>query len=617
VTDGDGDTTTATVSITLAADSEPTVTARNAEVDETGDLDSDTQSLTVDFGNDAGTLSLSAVGATWDATAKTLRADNGDWKVVVNDDNTYTVTQLQVMTHIDDTDPNDPVTVTVTATAAETTGTDQDTTNFTVTFLDDGPTIANTQDAILTNEIGNILTGADLGINIGADSPIASIVLTPEVDDDGFAIDSSGGLLTSTVGEITYNLVYVQNDDGSVTAWQDTVDGSAVFTLTPNITTGTYSVEILGQLDGASQNFEVNFASAEHNTSGNGEILTYNSDGLYVVATADGDPHDKVNYNSQIGIGASNQFIDKAGEYLTLQFTNSTVVTTSIADAKADAEGDPAYFSGAIFEIGKFDSGDTITWTAYHGSEIVGTGTGYSSTVHVSVTDPGDTFNSVVFEGTDGSAYAILSMEVWTAGEDDPGVIHTINVDIAATDADGDVVYAYDALQVTFDNDGNIAGTDSDEMIVGGDGDDYIDGGLGADTVYGRAGNDTIEYDAFDTEIDGGDGFDTLVGNADIINLANVSNIDVIQLSAGATVTSNGINGIVASDVIGATDDGTLIIQSADSSLLNQVNIDTDSLVLQSESVNIDGIDYAQYIGTFGDDTATLLIELNDNIVVD
>jgi hypothetical protein len=44
---------------------------------------------------------------------------------------------------------------------------------------------------------------------------------------------------------------------------------------------------------------------------------------------------------------------------------------------------------------------------------------------------------------------------------------------------------------------------------------------------------------------------------------------------------------------------------------LDQVSVDTDSLTLQVDSVNIDGIDYAQY----SDGEATLLIQIDDVIV--
>ncbi|WP_417355529.1 hypothetical protein [Gallaecimonas pentaromativorans] len=47
-------------------------------------------------------LSLSAA-TTWDSTTHTLTANNGDWQIVVNNDGTYTVTQLQAMSHPDNT----------------------------------------------------------------------------------------------------------------------------------------------------------------------------------------------------------------------------------------------------------------------------------------------------------------------------------------------------------------------------------------------------------------------------------------------------------------------------------------------------------------------------------
>ena len=143
ITDGDGDTSQATLTVQIAADSTPTISAVDAGVDETGGLDSDTQNLTTTFGNDSlGTLSLSATDATWNGDTDTLTADNGDWQIVVNGDGTYTVTQLQVMTHPDDTDPNDPVVVQVTADVTDNEG-DPAQTTFNVTFLDDGPVAEN------------------------------------------------------------------------------------------------------------------------------------------------------------------------------------------------------------------------------------------------------------------------------------------------------------------------------------------------------------------------------------------------------------------------------------------------------------------------------------------
>ncbi|MDD5400061.1 MAG: tandem-95 repeat protein [Sulfurimonas sp.] len=154
-----------------------------------------------------------------------------------------------------------------------------------------------------------------------------------------------------------------------------------------------------------------------------------------------------------------------------------------------------------------------------------------------------------------------------------------------------------------------IEGRDGNDTINGSAGNDTINGGAGADTVYGGAGNDTIVYDIADIEIDGGAGTDTLVANSGAVNLSNISNINIIQLGSGATVVGSGVDGINPSDVINATDDGTLIIQSVDN-VSNQVNVDT-TLFAEVGNIIIDGIEYAQYTGA----GATLLIE--ETITVD
>lgn len=111
-----------------------------------------------------------------------------------------------------------------------------------------------------------------------------------------------------------------------------------------------------------------------------------------------------------------------------------------------------------------------------------------------------------------------------------------------------------------------------------------------------------------------GDAYDGAVDNVllveDQLDLSDVSNISVIQLNDGATVVGSSVDGINAADVISATgDDDTLYITSLDDAS-NQVDVDTASLN-QIENVNIDGIEYAQYIG----EGATLLIE--DTITVE
>ncbi|WP_298752570.1 calcium-binding protein [uncultured Arcobacter sp.] len=179
---------------------------------------------------------------------------------------------------------------------------------------------------------------------------------------------------------------------------------------------------------------------------------------------------------------------------------------------------------------------------------------------------------------------------------------------IAGTTEDNEI-FGEEGDDVIFGGDGTdtLYGGDGDDTIAGEVGDDYIDGGAGADALYGGAGNDTIEYDTLDTLIDAGDGSDALIGNAETINLANVDNIEVIQLSSGATVIGTGdANAINPSDVMDATDgNNTLVIESSDEGAYT-INVDTTLLQF---SENVDGYNI------YTDDTVTLKIE--DSIIVE
>ncbi len=100
---------------------------------------------------------------------------------------------------------------------------------------------------------------------------------------------------------------------------------------------------------------------------------------------------------------------------------------------------------------------------------------------------------------------------------------------------------------------------------------------------------------------------------SDTLDLSNVSDINTIELEGDATVTgTDAIAGINAADVMSASgDSNTLVIESVNDGITNEVNIDESSLVQQANQ-NIGGIDYAVY----SDGTATLLIDINEPIDV-
>ena len=501
-----------------------------------------------------------------------------------------------------------------------------------LTFEDDGPTITNPQDAILTNEIGNVLTGADLGIDFGADgaAAVAAIALTPEVgtnpsdtDTFGFAINSDGDLLTSTVDGVTYNLVYVQNTvDGSVTAYQADVGTTnpssvAVFTLTPDVATGTYSVSIVGQLDGQAFTTGNVIDSANAVGGGNDEILLYNVDDLYVLATArtvDDNTIATVNHATAHGLSVSQDMeVNKdVNDTLILHFADSDIgakdwdgdgigtdldsddlnaTTPTQIEAFAADVTNAVYLTEVTFELSKWKNGDEAEWTVFKdGADVTPTNNtlSYANGDSFTISVAGG-FNEIHFTAPAGG-YAVKSMYVDNT-EDFAAVDHTINVGVTATDGDGDVVYESSTLEVTFDGDGVIEGTASDEAI------DYTS----------------------TTSIDGGDGFDTLMLSDGIsldfsdTNIADIENIEAIDLSSNSTLETISLS---LTDVLDMTDaNNELTIKGDDIDgdhviITNDLDIGTNpSQWVDNGSVTDNGIVTFNYSTNNGMDSLTLTVD--------
>lgn len=251
ITDGDGDISTATVSVNVGGDSVPNVSAGNAQVDETGGLDSTTGSITATFGNDGpGSVALSATGASWDGT-DTLSSNDGAWEIVVNGDGTYTFTQLAAFDHTDAGDPNDAEDFTITATATDSEG-DTSTTSFTVTILDDGPVFTGADNVFMANEEGSFAVG-DVVFDFGEDGA-GEIRFSASNGDQLFADDNSAVLFNSA----PIYLYIDPNDSGRVVG--STVQGgdaatvfgdssSWIFEATLDSGAGTYQITLFEDID--------------------------------------------------------------------------------------------------------------------------------------------------------------------------------------------------------------------------------------------------------------------------------------------------------------------------------------------------------------------------------
>lgn len=608
----------------------------------------------------------------WDDVSKTLTASTSSTTVftlVVNADNSgYVFTQLAAIDHLDTVQGEDDTktlnfTLSVIGLGS---------TEFSVTVSDDMSEIGNPQDLIMTNRIGNSTDGVSLDISNGADRPI-SIILTPEVNQNGFAVDKLGNLLTSTVNGITYNLVYITASDGSVTAYQadpvtDESNGISIFTLTPDLLTGTYSGTysggIDGLLDGYVQEVNVNYGTGGI-SGGNDTVLAYlagdstpniSTDNLYIVAST--TIGETVNYNASNGMGVSDKgTIDKT-ESLLLNFTDYQVIVIDgnkdvvINDAKTQAINNPLSLSEATFELTRFTVGDTAIWKVYSGGLLVGegtqsaTGTGKNDQAFVTLSSlvVYDTMSVVgnSLEGNWTHVDGVISFDAlgsftgdstatvtyYLAG--DP-IVHTANItlsdgesldmgvfdSVSFTASSGD----FSVYSMTGDISTETSGLDH-TISVGVSVTDY-DGDIITDTFDVTFDADgTILY-ADNTVISGGSGIDTLILSGDdgidfgLLDSTNnpITNIEAIDLSVNG---DHQLQNISHYDILDITGGGKTLTILGDAAA-DAVSVDDATMNYTGASTEIfNGTSYDFNIYTSSiDPTVTLRIEntITDSLI--
>ena len=188
VTDSDGDSVSRDLTITVN-DDVPTLEVGGQSV---ADVNAGTESgvvtgvLDFAYGADgAGSLALSADGASWDAETRTLTGADNAWTLVVNDGGTYTFTQNAALAHgPDGSATDDALAVVVTATVTDSDG-DSISRDLTITVSDDSPSLT-----VTTNlSVADANAGTALGVVTG----------TLSFD---YGADGAGGLTLSADGAI-------------------------------------------------------------------------------------------------------------------------------------------------------------------------------------------------------------------------------------------------------------------------------------------------------------------------------------------------------------------------------------------------------------------------------
>jgi len=417
---------------------------------------------------------------------------------------------------------------------------------------DDGLDVGTPQNLIMTNEIGNSATGVDLDIRAGTDLPI-SLALTPQVKTVGgvdYAVAKDGEtLLSSTVDGVKYYLVYDVASDGSVTAYQykgqdpdngSYILGDDIFTLTPDLNTGTYTATygggIDGILDGAAQEISVSYNTGGY--SGGHELVlafpipdtTPNNplDNLYVVVTAtDGTNALDVNYNASPvgGLGVEDGTTIKSTEFLTLNFTDTNVLVQNNNKLEADplaktiAEQNPLNLSTATFALTKLDSGETTYWEAYSGHALVASGTvnGTDKTI-----DSATVFSQVNISTITKTVSGDETGGTWTI-DNLTGVISFVSDGVGGTDTDKggtlDITYMLngtlhnDTISLLDSGSVDMKGFDSIMFTAQDVGDNFSILSMEATINSGTTGSDiTINVTAAVTDADG----DVATGNFDV-----------------------------------------------------------------------------------------------------
>jgi hypothetical protein len=402
--------------------------------------------------------------------------------------------------------------------------------NMEITDTDPGA-IALPRTAIMANSIGDSLTD-DLSFVEGADG--ASLTLAGS-HSGGFWVLVDGVTRMTSEG---IDLIYRVNPDGTLEGYYFDADNAnaevSIFTVTDN-EDGTYTVDQVGQIDGATTSIPIGF-----NTGGfgggnsgdpayflsssveNGNVTTGTEGSIMVVATTPGGSGDTVNFNNNaLGISQGST-IDDDVETLILTLTEGDdwEITGNGGNATVTEVGDPggndttadAFLSNTItLSFWGLDAGEIPTLRVYdktddttfedfeYGAGGVAGGTiNPDGTWTITATFDFDTVEVSALDDT-GNGFGVSSL---TVDQTTDGFDQTIEITATVTDGDEDTVST--TWDFTFDGDRDLVGTSGDDFIQGNGESDVLIGGQGNDVLAGGQGNDVLA---------GGQGNDDLTGD--------------------------------------------------------------------------------------------------------
>ena len=535
VQDGDGTLSSARLTIELAPDSEPTVTADDAIGVESDGVLAASGTIAADFGadNDNSSLALSATDATWDAETATLTADDQSWSVTLDGDG-YEFTQHTPLAQASGTEPGAPLSVDVTVTATDGDG-DTATDAFTVSLTDDGPMAndaATTQAAEDAPVTYNVITEGDADTGLFGGSLVAAELADGSPYRGRVVFDADGSITYVPVGGETGTVLidYVVEDaDGDTGMAQLSIalaaDSAPVITAT-NVSgdetgslvtgSGLLSVDFGADGEGAA----IALAAAGATWDGEGAMLTAD-DGSWAIAAASGeyaftqyaplDHADVTDPDDPLVINVSVTATDSDGTVATESFTvtvNDDGPTATDATYVQDTAPD-----------------DPVSYNVFTGGDAL-TGMDDGALSGATLAEDGD-YGGTVTYSADGTI-------TYTPVEGETG---TVNIDYMVTDGDGDSATASLSIDLAREDaadSGDYLPGNGGEIITGGTGDDTLDGAQGRDVIFGTGGNDVLIGGNSRDAILGGPGHDWMYGGQGNDLLIGGWGCDVLSGGKGA-----------------------------------------------------------------------------------
>ncbi|MFN3209316.1 MAG: beta strand repeat-containing protein [Roseovarius sp.] len=546
VSDGNGGTDTATVSVTITGVNDAIVAKNDSIVTTEDDADTETGNI-LDNDVDVDTNDTRSIVNVFNSATATAIATAGGFQITTVDgiviqlasDGSYT------MTAPDDLASGEVATASFLYTVQDG-GSAQSTATVTVevTGNNDAPVVdAGNSDLAASGDEDTAITGTILATDADAGA-----VLTYSVEEgDGTANGSVS--IDAVTGEYTYTPDADFNGSDSFTV-TITDDQNVSVTQVVSLTVGPVNdaPEVDGPVDLGSSDEDVSLVITE------AQLLATASD-------VDGDDLSVSGVTVSAGTVVDNMdgtwtFTPAADDDTEVTFTfavsDGTDSTAAMATLDLLPVNDPAVvggdISGSVTENANTPFNGVLTVTDVDGDDTSFVVSSVSTTYGAFMLDAGGAWSYTLDEGAnaverlvDGQVIT-ETFEVFTQGGVQQQVTVTINgtTDLATPGNDTLVGTGGADFIEGLAGDDDLNGLGGDDTLDGGDGNDTLNGSVGADSLIGGSGNDNIDGADGDDFIDGGDGNDVLFGGDGDDELVGGDGDDRIRGDAGNDTLSGG-----------------------------------------------------------------------------